>query len=250
MGSDILNFLSFEIKKEIADRYFGFRKIIEEDKLDLSQKIEQHSFILQKRISFELLRIYAFLHEEQLIHPFLEITGLDKETFYDPQFTRLEALNERVFSGIKLRGFTMRRKNINLLLDCYDRLSIHAHQYQSKIEELQELKETIDEEIKVFYKQNELGTILGFLKSLNDPSVAGGIEGGLEIGLAGSLEAKMKIEPPIPVERCLPVISPLPAISSVRKKLKKLAVEAYKNHGRDFLNSLQPKPTTCGRHPS
>ena len=147
MGSDILNFLSFEIKKEIADRYFGFRKIIEEDKLDLSQKIEQHSFILQKRISFELLRIYSLLKEEELIQTFLDITGLDKETFYDPQFTRLETLKERVFSGIKLRGFTIRRKNINLLLDCYDRLSIHAHQYHNKIEELQEHNETIDEEI-------------------------------------------------------------------------------------------------------
>lgn len=248
MSPDLLNFLSFEIKKEIADRYFGFRKIIEEDKLDLDQKIKQHSFILQKRISFELLRVYAFLKDENRIQTFLDITGLDKDTFYDPQFTRLETLKERVFSGIKVRGFTMRGKNIKLLLDCYDRLAIHAHQYQNKIEELQELKETIDEEIKIFYKQNELGTILGFLKSLSDPSVAGGIEGGLEIGLAGSLEEKMKIEPPMPIEQCLPVISPLPGISNVRKKLKKLALEVYKSHGRDFLNSLQMDNTGDGRH--
>jgi hypothetical protein len=239
MSPDILSFLSFEIKKEIADRYFGFRKIIEEDKLDLSQRIKQHSFILQKRISFELLRIYAFLKEEKLIQSFLDISGLDKDTFYDPQFTRLETLKERVFSGITLRGFTMRGKAVKLLFDCYDRLSIHAHQYHNKIEELRELKETIDEEIKVFYEQNELGTILGFLKSLDDPAVAGGIEGGLEVGLAASLEEIMKIEPPMAIERCLPVMSPLPSLSSVRKRIKHLAIKAYNNHGRDFLNSLQ-----------
>lgn len=247
MSPDIFSFLSFEIKKEIADRYFGFRKIIEEDKLDLTQRIKQHSFILQKRISFELLRIYAFLKDEELIQSFLDIAGLDKDTFYDPQFTRLETFKERVFTGIKLRGFTTRGKAVKLLFDCYDRLSIHAHQYHNKIEELQELKETIDEEIKVFYEQNELGTILGFLKSLNDPSVAGGIEGGLEVGLTASLEEKMKIEPPKAIERCLPVMSALPSLPSVRKKIKHLAIKAYNNHGRALLNSLQLENTENGR---
>ncbi len=248
MSPDFLNFLSVEIKKEIADRYFGFRKIIEEDKLDLDQRIKQHSFIIQKRISFELLRIYAFLKDEKLIQSFLDITGLDKETFYDPQFTQLDAFKERVFSGIKLRGLTMRGKNIKLLLDCYDRLSIHTHQYQRKIEELKELKEDIEDEIKVFYQQNELGTILGFLKSLDNPSVASGIEGGLEIGLAGALEQKMKIESPLPIENFLPVISPLPTVSQIRGKLKKLAIEAYKNHGENFLNSLIIPKNEDARH--
>lgn len=39
MTSDISNFLNYEIKKELADRYFGFRKLIEEDKALLAKDI-------------------------------------------------------------------------------------------------------------------------------------------------------------------------------------------------------------------
>ena len=34
--------MAIELKKEIAERYFGFRKMIEEDKLDLTQKMKYH----------------------------------------------------------------------------------------------------------------------------------------------------------------------------------------------------------------
>ena len=41
--------LAVELKKEIAERYFGFRKMIEEDTLDLTQKMKYQLTILEKR---------------------------------------------------------------------------------------------------------------------------------------------------------------------------------------------------------
>jgi len=39
MTHDIDQMLSFEVKKEIADRYFGFRKLIEEDIQDYDDQV-------------------------------------------------------------------------------------------------------------------------------------------------------------------------------------------------------------------
>ena len=40
--------LAAELKQEIAGRYFGFRKLIEEDSQDYAQKVREHSFIWKK----------------------------------------------------------------------------------------------------------------------------------------------------------------------------------------------------------
>ena len=74
-------FLADEIKRDIAERYFGFRKLIEEDTIALKDKIKLHSFILEKRISFDLVRIYVLLKDENLIKEFLDLIGLHEELF-------------------------------------------------------------------------------------------------------------------------------------------------------------------------
>jgi hypothetical protein len=75
MKPSVEDILAVELKREIAERYFGFRKMIEEDTLDLTEKIKYQLSILEKRISYELIRIYVLLQVETLIHEFMELTG-------------------------------------------------------------------------------------------------------------------------------------------------------------------------------
>lgn len=235
--------IAYEVKKDIAERYFGFRKLIEEDKHDLESKIRQYSFILEKRITFDLIRIYILLKDEELIDSFLELTGLDKDLFFDPYFLSSNTIRQRVFEGIKIRGLLRSGKFKNLLLDCYQRLEFHAAQYMEKIEELKEINETIAEDIEVFYRQNDLGSILGFIRSIGSHGTSGTMEGGMEIGMAQSLEKKMLIPPPLPIEHYLPVLRPLPPHDAMKKELKKLIDRAYKLHddaSLDYLTSEKP----------
>lgn len=238
MKQNLTDHLSLEIKKEIAGRYFGFRKLIEDDKLDLAQKIKQYSFILEKRISFDLIRIYILLKDEELIHAFFDLTGLEEKLFYDPYFVESPTIRDRVFEGVHLRGLTKAGRFKNLILDCYDRLTNHVQSYREKHEELTELHDTITEEIKLFYEQNDLGSIMGFLRSLGDSSVIGGMEGGMEVGIANSLDKKMRIEPDLPIEHYLPIIPPLVPLNAIRKKLKKMINQAYKLHDENFLTTF------------
>lgn len=233
---DISDVLAYEIKKEIADRYFGFRKLIEEDKLDFLAKAKQYSLILEKRISFDLIRIYILLQQEELIGSFLSLTGIPKDLFYDPYLTQSATIRERVFGGVHLHGLTHSGRFKNLFLDSYERLESTVGQYRAKIEELREQQEDINEEIKVFYQKNDLGTIMGFLQTLGDKSKMSGMEGGMEIGMAQALEHKMQIEPQLPVENYLPMLPPLPQLSSIKGELKKMISKAFDLHGKKFLD--------------
>ncbi len=239
LKNDYIDQLAFEIKKEIADQYFGFRKLIEEDSLDLTEKIRQHSIILEKRISFDLVRIYILLKNEETILAFLELIGLDEQLFYDPYLADSINIRKRVFEGQRLRGFTQSGRFKNLVFDCYERLTEHVQMYRLKFLELQELQDTISGEIDLFYRKHDLGTIMGFLHTLDEPAMNSGMEGGIESGVAEGLDQKMKIKAPRPVEQYLPILPPFPELATIKKPLKNLTTIAYRLHGKQFL-------ATCG----
>ena len=237
MQKDFQDSLTLEVKKEIADRYFGFRKLIEEDSLELTEQIKQYSFILEKRISFDLIRIYLMLHDQELIQEFLTLIGLDEHLFYDPYLTESANIKKRVFEGQKTHGFTQARRFRNLLFDCYLRLVHHVDMYGKKYAELRDLQATISEEIELFYKKNDLSSIMGFLRSLGDPLASGSMQGGMEVDIATDLDKKMHIETPV-VEQHLAILPPLPEPSAIKKPLRKLTNRAFKVHGKEFLASF------------
>ena len=84
MEPDISKVLSYEIKKELADRYFGFRKLIEEDKQAFHREVRHCALTLEQKIGLDLALLYILLHDEDLIQRFLERTGLEEKIFYDP----------------------------------------------------------------------------------------------------------------------------------------------------------------------
>ena len=149
METDISKVLAYEIKKELADRYFGFRKFIEQEKFDLASQARHHLHIEQK-IAYDLVRIYIMLNEPALIHIFFELTGLDEDTFYDPYTISSPTIRQRVFEGITVKGLTRAGRFKKLLLNCYDNLTRHVEEYREKIAEMLLDHETIMEEIKIF----------------------------------------------------------------------------------------------------
>ena len=85
MTSDISQFLNFEIKKELADRYFGFRKLIEEDKALLEKDIYHHTRTVGQRIVYDLNRIYIMLQDEELIRRFNEENNEEAGEHFTPR---------------------------------------------------------------------------------------------------------------------------------------------------------------------
>jgi hypothetical protein len=233
MDVDISKVMTYEIKKEMADRYFGFRKLIDEDKQELDRKIRQQSLTSEQKIVVDLARIYMLLKERSLIRRFLELVGLEQELFYDEYMVSSPTIRARVFTGIHARGLTRSGRFKNLLLGCYDLLVTHVEQYREKFGELLDTREFINEEIKLFYRKNDLSSMLGFLRQL-DAQDEGGLAGPIMIGTDDDMAARLKVEPAAAIEHQLPMIPPLVPTSQIRGELKKLADEALQLHPDGF----------------
>jgi hypothetical protein len=208
--------MAVELKKELAERYFGFRKMIEEDTLDLVQKMKYQLSILEKRISFELIRIYILLKDDKLIHHFMELTGWEEKLFYEPYITESETIRKKVFNGIRIRGLTRGGRFKNLVFDAYERLVEHTEHYRGNMED-----------------------IMGFMRSMDS---TGNSEDSMGVnpdaGSADTFEQKMRIEGPPPIDPELVVIAPLVPLPNISREFKNLVDKAYKLHGEKILADI------------
>lgn len=237
--------MAAELKQEIAGRYFGFRKLIEEDSRDYAQLARQHSFILEKRISFDLIRIYLLLRQEELIQQFLDLVGLNERLFYDPYLLESPTIRQRVLECQRFKGWTRKRRFSRYFFSCYENLTFHVKVYNGKLKELAKFQGDIAAEIEVFYKQNNISAILSFLRSLGDKQATGAMQGGMEVGLAEELDSKLLIKPPAPIEKLLPLINPLPPLKEVKGPLKRLVKEAYRQQTPETLAMFAFNSTPC-----
>ncbi|NTV15812.1 MAG: hypothetical protein HGA96_18095 [Desulfobulbaceae bacterium] len=233
MEIDISKVMAYEIKKEMAERYFGFRKLIDDDKLKLAIQVRRQTMTSEQRIVMDLARIYILLKAQVLIKRFLTLTGLEEELFYDEYLVSSPTIRARVFAGMESRGLTQAGRFKNLLLDCYELLVADVAAYREKFGELLDTREFIGAEVKLFYQKNDLSSMLGFLRQLDSDHNAG-LAGPVVARFGEDLESKLVIEPPEAIEHHLPVIPPLVDPVRIRGELKKLAEEALKLHPEGF----------------
>jgi hypothetical protein len=235
----IENILSFEVKKEIAERYFGFRKIIEEDSMAYLEKAQDTSVMLEHGIGCELVRIYSLLHRESLIEEFIELTHLPERFFFEDFMTTLPG-KEQLFSGRQIRGFTRKGCLHNMFFDAYIQLYNHVLEYREVYLKLVESHETICAQIQLFYRKNDIHTILHFLRGLEGGS-AQHVSVSFNSESRDELERKMRIYPPPPVTELLPDVPAIPAEKSIRKELKNLVVKACLQQPLLDLRGLKSK---------
>ena len=237
---DFAQTLAFEVKKEIADRYFGFRKIIEEDSDDYQKEIISSTIILETKIGFDLLRIYALLREDALIEKFYTLTNLGDVLFFDSYVSSSPSIRKRLFQDQKVRGFFRKSRFRNMFFDVYESLREHVNDYRERIAMLAEDHNVIEEEIKLFYQKNDISGIMLFLRNLDgDSGTSGTMSGGIDGGGAISMEQKMRIQAPQPVEKFLPVLQAIPDARTISAELQALVNTAYERQPEFDLKELQ-----------
>ncbi|NOQ45993.1 MAG: hypothetical protein GQ559_04880 [Desulfobulbaceae bacterium] len=241
MNQDIEKMLSFEVKKEIADRYFGFRKLIEDDILDYDSQVIAAFRRLEQKIGFALVRIYILLKDERVIHDFFQVIGLKEKLFFDPYLTESPTIKKRVFTGQQPHGLTRKSRFRNMVTDTYESIAEHIDEYRVNLKVLAEEQEVIAEEIRLFYQKNDLSTIMGFLRGLggSDAYKSGAMEGGLTPRTGESLEEKMLVTAPPPVDELLPILPEVAPLGKIKGKLKPIIDRAFELQGqpemRDFI---------------
>ncbi|MEW6218393.1 MAG: hypothetical protein AB1634_02540 [Thermodesulfobacteriota bacterium] len=234
MEPDIGLALTCQLKRELAERFFGQRKLIEEDKAAFAGQVREHTLTLEQSLCTDLARLYILLRDEDLIQSFLAVVGLEQLVCYDPYFRESRQLQERLLRGFVLRGFTQRGRFRRLVFLSYDQLAKDVAAYREGLDNLAAQRELINEEIVQFYRQNDLGEILQFLRSLECGQLAGGLAVPGTCAPADELDRRLLLTPVVPLEEIFPVVPALPQLAAVRGRLSRLADAAFGRHRRVF----------------
>jgi hypothetical protein len=231
------NYLTFEVKKEIADRYFGFRKAIEDDSNRYLQDVFDCSRELEKGIGHDLVRIYTLLNSESLIDEFIDITHLPPRIFVDSYINTLPK-KDTIFRQQKFRGLTRKGCLNNMFFDTYERLADHIGHYRKIYNSLQEDQETIVEQINLFYRKNDIETIFHFLRSLDNTAA---ISSPTTAGQSDytSMASKLRLTPPPAINELLPEIPEIPEQKTIKKELKNLVRKACRQQPLLDLRDLK-----------
>lgn len=229
------NILSLEVKREIAQRFFGFRKTIEEDSAAYLQKVRETADELEHNVGHELVRIYNLLNSPALLHRFFQLTGLPERLFLD-SFINTAPRKDDIFTSQKLRGLTRKGCHLNMFFDSYGRLYRAIGHYRSAFEQLAEDHETIRQQIEIFYRKNDIQTIFSFLRGL-DPNLTD--ISPIGPGFSEDLEAKLRLSPPAPVDELLPEIPAIPSSKAIRRKLRELVARANMEQPQLDLRELK-----------
>ena len=236
MDSDITDFLNLEIKRDLAERYFSFRKLIEEDSQALNEKIA--AFVLnEQKVAIDLTRIYILLHDPDLIWEFLSLSGLERDFYLDMYVRESPTIQARLFKDVKVWGLTWSGRFTKMFLACYEDLVVHVDAFREHYTQLVNRHGILAEEIDLFYRKNDISSIMGFLRGMDSGTGVGGqLEGAITSGFNESMEDKMRISLPQPLEKTLTLIPPLVPADQIKKELKNMATAALAFHPKDFLH--------------
>ncbi|MDX9833901.1 MAG: hypothetical protein RBT36_01645 [Desulfobulbus sp.] len=235
---DIESFLTLEVKKEIADRYFGSRKLIEDDSKEYDRQVQEAFRHLENSVGLDLVRLYQLLGSEPLVYDFFRLTGLRDETFFDPYLLRSPTIRRRLFAGHRCHGLTRRTRFQNLVLDIYSQLLEGAEAHRAILGKLAAEQETIVEEINQFYRKNDLSEMMGFLRGLDGAGAEGPLAGAVTSWQDSDLAERMRLQAPAAAEQLLPHLPELPSLKACRSKLLDLADTAYQQQGQPDVRDL------------
>ncbi|OPL15876.1 MAG: hypothetical protein AVO38_09305 [delta proteobacterium ML8_D] len=239
MEQDIGKALTYQIKREIAERYFGYRKIIEDDKLALEGMIFDLRFLYEQKVGRDMVRIYVLLRNPDLIDDFLRITGWEDRPFFEPYTVESSAIRERLLQDLELHGWLAHNKFLNLLLDSYERLCTHTSEYREKLHAVLDEAQVIDEEIHQFKQKFVLEEIMSFLNTLDRrDELANALGEYMPAGRQGDLSARLELIPVGDIEKLLPGVPDLPSSDKIKRGLKGLADRVSKSHKEEVLKAV------------
>ncbi len=242
MEHDIGKAMAYQIKKEIAERYFRVRKLIEDDSANLRQMISRLER-LYEQLGPPMIRIYSLLMDRDLAEALLNHLGWKEGPlpFYDDYIVESESIKRRLLKDMELHGWFSRSKYTNLVMDSYQELYKNYLKYLDLLEEIEDEMAVVQEEINQFTSNYSLDEILTFLSELDSMGDVHASVLGTNVASAqrSQLEKKLALPNLDDIEAAIPRFPRLPKPEEMRPVLKKLAHEAWSRHHQEAERLLK-----------
>lgn len=233
MEGDISKVLTYQVKKEIAERYFGTRRLIEHDMTYISDLIQLMNNRYESKIGPGLVRIYSLLMDMDIIDRFLALIKWDGHPFLDSYVVESKTIRKRLVEKIRSHGWFQRSRFVNLILDSYRELYREYKAIADMEEEAREELEIIKEELKIFKEKYSLEEIMTFVRHLDfEGQDMAKVMGGNVTALdPNDLTKKMDFGDIKLLEKQLPRMPALPEPDVLESALRELSETAYSRHG-------------------
>lgn len=229
---DFINAFSYEVKLEIANRYFGFRTRIENEIQDFLTRVQKTDEEIVARIRIDILRMQVLLHQERLFKAFLSLTGIPEGLIGDRHNRQDQPESTELFGSMRGEGFTRWRRFRDLACRVYLSLEEDIAAYRKDLLDLRDEHEVLCRQIDNFHRNNDLTGILSFLQTFDTAHAE-----RLKFLHAHSynppdknLDQDLRIASPRPVDALLPNIAAIPTLRQVRKPLTELLEAAFTFH--------------------
>jgi hypothetical protein len=228
---DIAASLAYQLKKEIAENYFGTRKLLEEEREDLLLQAKR----LQKRWKRDVLpsldKIVQLLMEEEPGRAFgclIERGDLfqDRKPVREGHGTKPD-----VMSCSPPFALTVRGKYKKLVLAFYQLAVERGASLAQENNALQKRVHFFNEELAQFQAAFNLLEILAFIKSIEISDDLKGVLGNNSDPLAiKALEEKMNIKSLDLSREGGNILQTLPPLSRIQRSLEKLIDQTFHDH--------------------
>ncbi|MDD3553012.1 MAG: hypothetical protein PHC35_00615 [Deltaproteobacteria bacterium] len=220
---DISKALAYQVKREMAEQYFGARKVIEEDIEALKPEYKALQDFYDLRIGVDLLRIYSMLKDKDLAEGFMSIIHWQGLPFYDDYMVASRNIARRLQEPVTSWGITAFYRFFNELCNAYELLEKDVREYNDRLESLADEVATINEEIALFERRFSLDEMMSFLRTMDRDPALEGVLGQNLIANPDAREDGLRLAKlPDPREQ-LPSAPALPALSDIRHSLKDVA---------------------------
>ncbi len=233
MSYDIEKALAYQVKKEIAQRYFRLRKLIEDDSANLDQLIDELNDIYINKIRPALFAIYSLLMDKDLIEEFSKTVGIEDPPFLSEFLELSEKERADLVSDLHPRGWFKESRFLSLLKNAYQKLYERWLEYHSLKEETLDELTLVKEEIEQFKKNYSLDEIMQFLRTLNteDTDRVKAIGRTVEGRKLGDFDSKLGFSQDIEeLFKKVPKLDSIPKIEEILPKLEALGEMAYMRH--------------------
>ncbi len=229
---DFANAIAYEVKQEIANRYFGFRTRIESQSKEYLEKLMETNQELNVGIRLHLCRMQFLLQEPRLFCSFLDLAGLPKEYALNTCDRQTLPKGQELFIAMRGEGFTRWRRFRGLALIVYHSLAEDVVTYHDTYLLLKEEYSEICMEIERFQRQNDLSEILSFLRNLDSPDTERlrFLHSHSTLEPSKALEQDLRIASPPPVKEVMIFLNPIPPLKQIKGQFTEILKQAFNRH--------------------
>ena len=236
---DIAAALAYQVKKEIAENYFGGRKDLEEEGEDLIRRGEKLQRSWEGEVRPLLLRIYRLLTGGEAGRAFLSL--INREDLIGPleEADRQGQTHQAAGPGTLPWALTRRGRYKKLIMTLYEAAAIKAGLIHDEFKTLQKGVGLFNEDLGKFNCCYNLAEILSLTKAIEKSDDLKGVLGqNSDPRAVPELEKKLLLRPLDLSQAGIASLDPLPPLREIRASLKKQIDDLYQRQGPEIKRIL------------